>query len=154
MKSTEDEIRTLLDSESNPAPTLTDLERIAENVFSSGCTPSSKTKSFVSRLLPECYSTFTFNNLNIKNFHEETLLFIFYALPESVTQIKAYNELISKGYLFSKTLDTFVFFIEPRIADNKKKSIIVFSPFEWEKTHKEVLFDDKFIAGLEDTVPE
>lgn len=152
MKNIEDELKLLRDSENKQAPGLFDLETIAKKVANPEYSKDIKTRAFVNRLIPECYSTFTFNNLNVKNFHEETLFYIFYALPESELQVKAYNELISKGYLFSKLLDAFVFFSDLKIADNKKRNILVFDPFSWEKSHKEIVFDEKFIGSLEQEV--
>ncbi|ELA41590.1 uncharacterized protein VICG_01338 [Vittaforma corneae ATCC 50505] len=152
MKNIEDELKALRDSENKPPPTLADLENIAKKISNPDYCKDIKVKSFVTRLLPECYSAFTFNNLDVKNFHEETLFFIFYALPESELQVKAYNELIIKGFAFSKTLNAFVFFADPKIADNKKRSILVFDPFLWEKVYRETVFDEKFISTLEHLV--
>lgn len=149
MKNIEDELKALRDSENRPAPTLADLESIAKKISSPDYNRDTRVKSFVTRLLPDCYSTFTFNNLNVKNFHEETLFFIFYALPESELQVKAYNELISRGFLFSKTLDAFVFFTDSKLADNKKRNVLVFDPFLWEKAHKDIVFDEEFVSSLE-----
>lgn len=152
MKNIDEELKALRDTESKPAPTLTDLENIAKKISSPEYGRGMKLKSFATRLLPECYSTFTFNNLDVKNFHEETLFFIFYALPESDLQLNAYNELISKGYLFSKTLDAFVFSGDVKVADNKKRNVLVFDPFQWEKVHREIVFDESFVSGLEHRV--
>lgn len=149
MKNIEDELKVLRESENRPTPTLADLEMIAKKVTSPEYGKEAKLKSFATRLLPDCYSAFTFNNLNVKNFHEETLFFIFYALPESELQVRAYNELISKGYFFSKTLDAFVFCGDVKSGESKKKNVLMFDPFLWEKVHKEILFDDAFISGLE-----
>lgn len=154
MKDISEELKVLRDSENRPAPSLKDLEIIAEKVSSPDYNKPRRLRSVISRLLPECYTTFTFCNINIKSLHEETLFFIFYALAESELQIKAYNELIQKGYLYSRMLDGFVFFDDPKGADNKKKSILFFDPFEWEKCTKEVVFDEKFINTLESLVSE
>lgn len=86
--------------------------------------------------------------------HEETLFFIFYALAESELQIKAYNELMQKGYLYSRMLDGFVFFDGPKNTDNKKKAILFFDQFEWEKCTREVVFDEKFVSTLESFISE
>lgn len=152
MKNIEEDLKALRDSPNVPPPVFQDLEKIAEHINTLDHNRLTKKKSFVSRLLPECYSTFTFSNLNVKTFLEETLFFIFYSLPESELQIKAYNELINRGYRFSKTLDVFVFFSESKIADTKKRTISVFDPFSWEKIQKEVVFDDSFISNLEEQV--
>lgn len=154
MKDIAEELKMLRDSENKPAPSLKDLEMIAEKVSNPDYNRPRKVRSMISRLLPECYTTFTFNNINIKSLHEETLFFIFYALAESELQIKAYNELIQKGYLYSRMLEGFVFFDDPQSVDNKRKSILFFDPFEWEKCTKEVVFDEKFVNTLESRVPE
>lgn len=107
-----------------------------------------KSKRILSRLLPECYTTFEFKNVNLKNLHEETLFFIFYSLPESDLQLRSYNELIYRGYVFSKTLDQFVFVNDQIIADNKRKTVAAFDPLNWEKVAKEVIFDSSFVNGL------
>lgn len=154
MKDTAEELKILRNSENKPVPTIKDLEAIAEKVANPDYNKPIRPHSVISRLLPECYTTFTFNNINIKSLHEETLFFIFYAIAESELQIKAYNELIHKGYLYSKMLDGFVFFDGPKSADNKKKSVLFFDQFEWEKCTKEVVFDEKFVNTLESFVPE
>lgn len=154
MKNLEEDLKALRDSPNVPPPSFQDLEKISAHINTFENNRLTRKRSFVSRLLPDCYSTFTFNNLNVKNFHEETLFFIFYSLPESELQIKGYNELINRGYRFSKTLDAFVFFNDPKIQDNKKRTILVFDPFSWEKIHKEIVFDNEFISGLEEYVTE
>jgi len=148
MKNIDEDLKALRETDSKAAPTLSELENIAKKISSPEYSRGIKLKSFATRLLPECYSTFTFNNLDVKNFHEETLFFIFYALPESDLQVKAYNELIGKGYLFSKTMDAFVSCGDAKAADNKKRNVLVFDPFQWEKVHREIVFDESFVAGL------
>lgn len=152
MKNIDEDLKTLRESDGKPAPSLQDLEGIARKISTLEYNRGVKLKSFTTRLLPECYSTFTFNNLDTKNFHEESLFFIFYALPESELQLNAYNELINKGYSYSKAMNAFVFCGDTKAADNKKRSILVFDPFRWEKVHREVLFDDAFVEGLEHRV--
>lgn len=154
MKNLDEELKNLRDSENKTPLKLDELESIARKVSDLNYTKPTKPRSSVTRLLPECYTHFTFNNLNAKNFHEETLFFIFYAFPDSDLQLRAYNELIQKGYLFSKTLDLFVFINDSKIADNKRRGVLAFVPKDWEKSTIEVLFDSNFILGLESTVSD
>jgi len=152
MRELSEELKFLRDCEDKRLPSLKELEKIAEKISEDSYNKQKKSKSKISRLLPECYTTFTFNNVNIKALHEETLFFIFYALIESELQVQAYNELILKGYYFSRMLDGFVFFDDLKTVDNKRKKILFFDPFEWEKCLKEVVFDEKFINSLESSV--
>lgn len=154
MKNLEDLLKSIRESENRIPLKLEELEAIAQKVSNPNYNKPCKPHSNITRLLPECYTHFSFNNLNFKNFHEETLFFIFYAFPESDLQFQAYNELISKGYLYSKTLELFVFINDTKIADNKKRSVLAFIPKDWEKSSVEVLFDTSFISGLESFAPE
>lgn len=149
MKDLNEELKALRENEDKSLPSLEDIEEMAERLSCENSNKQRKPSAKISRLLPECYTTFTFTNINIKALHEETLFFIFYALVESELQIQAYNELIQKGYVFSKALDGFVFFDESPVLDNKRRKILYFDPFEWEKCLKEVVFDEKFIDTLE-----
>jgi CCR4-NOT transcription complex subunit 2 len=154
IKTFEEQMKILRDSENRIPLKLEELEGIAMKVSDPEYTKPNRLPSFISRLLPECYTSFTFNNLNFKNFHEETLFFIFYAFPESEIQVQAYNELIKKGYLFSKTLNLFVLINEPKVADNKRRMVLAFIPKDWEKSSIEVLFDTPFVMGLEGSVSD
>jgi NOT2 / NOT3 / NOT5 family len=128
MRDLNETLKNIRNSEFNDHMTLSDIEGIAENVSKPGYTSNTRSSPLLNRMLPECYTTFTFNNVNIKNLHEETLFYIFYAMNDSDLQIKAYNELISKGYLFSKMLDGFVMLGDIRMADNKKRNVVLFDP--------------------------
>lgn len=154
MKSLNEELKLIRDSDNKRPPSIGEIEESAEYLAENDFDKEKRQSSKISRLHPECYTTFTFNDINIKSLHEETLFFIFYAIVESDLQIRAYNELIQKGYLFSKSLDGFVFFEEPKVADNKKRKIIYFDPSEWEKCTREIVFDEKFINSLETFITE
>lgn len=148
MRDLSEELKNIRNSEYRPPPTLKEIEEIAENASKPDYTQTARRLAIVDRMLPECYTTFTFTNINIQNLHEETLFYIFYAVTESDLQVKAYNELISKGYMFSKTLDSFVMLSDPRVADGKKHNVIMFEPNDWGKVTRSVLFDEAFLAGL------
>lgn len=154
MRDINEDLKQIRENETKHPPTLAELEELAENLSNDNFNKYKKVNSKVSRLFPECYTTFTFSNINIQNLHEETLFFIFYALVESDLQIQAYNELINRGYSFSKTFDGFVFIEDSKIIDNRRKKILYFDPFEWEKITKDVIFDDTFINGLQGVVPQ
>lgn len=154
MKDITEELKYLKENESRQAPTLSELEELAESMSNDHFNKYKKSNSKISRFFPECYNTFTYTNIQITNFHEETLFFIFYALVESTMQLNAYNELISRGYYFSKTFDGFVFLEDQKIVDNRRRKVLCFDPFEWEKIAKDVCFDETFINGLVGKVPE
>ena len=149
MKNLEDELKTLRESENRIPLKLEEIESIAERVLDSDSARPVRKSSVLSRLLPECYTTFTPpTSLKVSNFHEETLFYIFYGFPESDYQLKAYNELLQRGYVFSKTLNLFLFFNEPKAIDNRRRNILAFSPKDWEKINVEVTFDTSFISNL------
>lgn len=154
MRDVLEELKSIRNSETKEPLTLQEIERIAGHVSNPDYNKNQKSSPILSRMLPECYTTFTFNNVCIQNLHEETLFYIFYAMHESDLQIKAYNELMHKGYLFSKSLDSFVVLGDLKIADNRKRTIVVFDPCEWEKINKEVVFDEQFINSLESFVAD
>lgn len=150
-----DELKIIKETVSNKNPTLAEIEAIAEKISTENYNKYKIPNLKIARMFPECYANFTFNNINVQNFHEETLFFIFYSLVESDLQLQAYNELIKKGYYYSKTLDGFVFFEESlKISDNRRKKIQFFDIENWEKQSKEVVFDDAFINSLQGKILE
>jgi len=154
MKDVAEELRALRNSPAKAPPTFADLEKIAERIHRAKQEKNPRESSIVSRMLPECYTSFTFNNVPMQSLHEETLFYIFYSMCESNIQIRAYNELISKGYYYSRTLECFVMLSYTKIPDGKKKNVIMFDPVEWQKSVKEVVFDTAFVNGLESYIDE
>lgn len=96
---------------------------------------------------------FTLTSVPIKSLHEETLFYIFYALVESEIQIRAYNELITRNYTYSCTQNCFIHDCA-KVADGKRRNMVIFDPIEWIKTVKEILCDDAMINGLMGHVDE
>ncbi|CAD24975.1 GENERAL NEGATIVE REGULATOR OF TRANSCRIPTION [Encephalitozoon cuniculi GB-M1] len=113
--------------------------------------------SLLSRMLPNCYprapneGIFKVNieDMKMDNLHEETLFYIFYSFPNDRLQIKAYDNILKKKYVFCKMYKCFVTFNSPATADHVKRSIVMFDPFSWSKVSLEVVFDEKFVRSLE-----
>lgn len=99
-------------------------------------------------LSPICYGTVQQPELKLELYHEETLFYIFYTYTETSAQLKAYNLLIEKGYLFSTTFKCFILFTGKKICDNTNRKIIVFDPFYWKKIEKSVIFDKSFVDSI------
>lgn len=154
MKDVAEELRALRNSAAKAPPSFADLEKIAEKVHKTKHERNPRQSSVVGRMLPECYTAFSFTNVPMQNLHEETLFYIFYSLHDSDIQIRAYNELINKGYFYSRTLECFVMLSYTKLPDGKKKNIILFDPIEWQKSVREVVFDTAFVDGLEAHVDE
>ncbi|ORD95676.1 hypothetical protein HERIO_2307 [Hepatospora eriocheir] len=127
--------------------TVEDLEKIANRTNSFNYFKDTKTESTLSRALPKCYTEFNFDNIKFNSLNEQTLFYIFYAIPNSQIQIDAFNELINRDFYYSKTLEMFCYLKNPQ-ADYSNKSIEVFNPIKWEKETKTILFDSKFIDNL------
>lgn len=72
----------------------------------------------------------------------------------SQLQIKAYNELINKGYLYSTQHRVFVILETPKAVTNTSENIIFFDPMIWERSSKEVVYDTEFIDSLQSHVSE
>lgn len=144
-----EELKSLRNSQPKEPLKIEDIEIIAKKTSDSEYCSALKKPALVNRLKPQCYTSFSPANINILNLHEETLFYIFYALPESELQLNAYNSLIKKGYLYSRQLEAFVMLMSSKVVDGKKKNIVLFDPCEWKKMSKDVVFDDKFIGSLE-----
>ncbi len=150
MKDVVEELKSLRNSESKETLKLSDLESIANSMKNKTNDFLLRKQSALKRVFPEHYSSFECNGIpSIGSLMEETLFYIFYAFINTKIQIEAYNELIKKGYAFSKTLDLFVYITENKIVDNLEHSIIVFLPLEWKKEHRKIEFTAEFISGLE-----
>ncbi|KAM0672343.1 hypothetical protein OCOL_000561 [Ordospora colligata] len=108
-------------------------------------------------MLPSCYpkasveGTFKVNiqDMNMDNLHEETVFYIFYSFPGDELQLKAYNNIIKRKYIFCKIYKCFVFLTTSAVVDHIKRSIVMFDPYTWSKVSVEVSFDEKFIRSLE-----
>lgn len=113
--------------------------------------------SVLSKMLPSCYprkpseGIFRINidDMKVENLHEETLFYIFYSFPNDELQLKAYKDILRRKYNFCKLYKCFVTFNTPAVADNVKRTIVMFDPFTWTKISTEVMFDDKFVESLE-----
>lgn len=149
MRDVLEELRSIRNSEPKEPPTAGELEAIAEQTSKVDYAKRPRSAAVVSRMLPQCYTTFTFTNVNIQNLHEETLFYIFYALANTDIQVRAYNELVRKGYRFSKSLGNFVALGEPCAADGQSRTVTLFDPYEWQKVSREVVFDAEFVGSLE-----
>ena len=118
---------------------------------------SSQQQSLLSKMLPSCYpkasveGTFKVNiqDMNMDNLHEETVFYIFYSFPGDELQLKAYNNIIKRKYMFCKIYKCFVFLTTSAVVDHIKRSIVMFDPYTWSKVSVEVSFDEKFIRSLE-----
>lgn len=154
MRDTDEELKEIEMAQEVEKPTLQDIEAIFKDCYRKSVAELSRPLSIKRRLYPECYRAFSLNTVPIKCLHEETLFYIFYTLYGADLQVKAYNELIFRNYLYSTTLDCFVIHNYAQVADGKKKSIIIFDPIEWQKLVKEVVFDQGFIDGLMSYVEE
>ncbi|AFN82428.1 general negative regulator of transcription [Encephalitozoon romaleae SJ-2008] len=114
-------------------------------------------QSLLSRMLPNCYpkapneGIFKVNieDMKMDNLHEETLFYIFYTFPNDKLQVKAYDNILRRKYIFCRMYKCFVTFNAPPIADHVKRSIVMFDPFSWSKVSIEVVFDERFIRSLE-----
>lgn len=123
--------------------------KIAENIIKPTYFIDTKAESIMGRMMPECYRDINTPNIPVKALNEETLFYIFYAMPETEMQIEAYNEIINKGYFYSTQLGEFVYVKDSVKTDNKVKTILVFNPHKWEKENIDVMFDSKFIDSLQ-----
>ncbi|KAI5169428.1 hypothetical protein PAEPH01_0703 [Pancytospora epiphaga] len=154
MKEIEEELKEIEFAQNVETPTIEDMEVVFKNAQRKSVADFSRPMSAKRRLYPECYTAFTLNDVPIRYLHEETLFYIFYTLHGSELQVKAYNELISRNYMYSTALDCFIIHSYSHIADGKRKNIIVFDPVEWQKIVKEVVFDQTFVANLVSKVEE
>lgn len=113
--------------------------------------------SLLLRMLPNCYpkapneGIFKVNieDMKMDNLHEETLFYIFYSFPNDKLQVKAYDNILKRKYIFCKVYKCFVVFNFPLVADHVKRPIVMFDPFSWSKVSTEVVFDEKFVRSLE-----
>ena len=154
MKDLAEELKLIRNSPPKDHLKLEELELIAHKVSSPDYGLLPAPPSQISRLKPECYTTFIFNNINIASLHEETLFYIFYSFIGTNLQIQAYNELINKGYQFSRHLESFVIIAGNKTADNKKRNILIFDPWDWKTASREIILDDKFVNSLETHITE
>lgn len=113
--------------------------------------------SILLKMLPSCYpkspneGVFRVNieDMKLDNLHEETLFYIFYSFPGDELQIRAYNGILKRKYVFCKMYKCFVMLNAPAAADGVKRAIVMFDPFTWSKISTEVVFDEKFVRSLE-----
>ncbi|KAL6122766.1 general negative regulator of transcription subfamily 2 [Nucleospora cyclopteri] len=150
MKELSDQLKSVMYSEEKPIERLENLEDIAERTIKPNYFIDIKADALLNRMLPKCYTDFVFTNVNVQALNDETLFYIFYGTNNCELQIRAYNEILEKGYYYSKTLEQFVLLSDIKIADNKKRTILVFNPFKWERENIDVFFDDNFIKSLEE----
>ncbi|KAI4291230.1 hypothetical protein PAPHI01_0504 [Pancytospora philotis] len=155
MRDTADELKALRNSAPKPSPSVPELRKIVSKMNLQKLFYKNYNRQFslARSLHPPCYVQFLFTSVPIKSLHEETLFYIFYALHDTDIQIKAYNELIARNYLYSRALEHFVHNC-PRVADRKKRSVIVFDHLEWIKVIREVVLDEEFVESLESYVDE
>ncbi|OQS54485.1 hypothetical protein EHP00_1050 [Ecytonucleospora hepatopenaei] len=125
-----------------------EYKKIIERIMKPNYFIDIKKESIMSRMMPKCYSEINTPKVPLSSFNEETLFYIFYAMSETEIQVEAFNEILSKGYVYSTYLDEFVFYNDEIKVDNNVKSILVFNPYKWEKENVEILFDSKFIDSL------
>lgn len=151
MRDVLEELRSIRNSEGKKPPTLEELSDIAEHCSEAIEDYELRRASFFKRMLPEYYSSFVYHGAPpIKGLMEETLFYIFYAMVDSDLQLQAYNELIGKGYLYSKTLDLFVLLAEQqRAVDSETHTVTTFDPWQWKRVARSVVFTREFIGGLE-----
>ncbi|KAI5148885.1 hypothetical protein ENBRE01_0597 [Enteropsectra breve] len=149
MKDVQEDLKTLKNCKMKDPPELEELDEIALASKKAEVVRLKRPYSKVTRMLPACYQTFNFKGVPIESLHDETLFFIFYAMTETDLQIKAYNELLKKGYLFSKKLLKFLTADDELVADNRQHTVIVFNPSEWEKSYIDIMYDKEFITSLQ-----
>ncbi|ORD93816.1 general negative regulator of transcription sub 2 [Enterospora canceri] len=125
-----------------------EIDKIAQRSTNLNYFTDMHTETALRRMRPKCYSEITKPTIKIECFNEETLFYIFYAMNETEMQIRAYNQIIDKGYYYSTQLEEFVILGDTKCADNQTKTILVFNPYKWEKENVDILFDDAFINSL------
>ena len=153
MKDIVEELKSIRNMEGKAPPTLSELQQIAERSTKAEEEFELRHFALKRRLLPDYYASFTYNGPPpIESLTEETLFYIFYAFVNTDLQVSAYNELIEKGYVYSRTLDLFVSLPSSRKPDGISRTITVFDPWEWKKTSQAVVFSKDFIQGLEGKV--
>ena len=105
----------------------------------------------ISAILPlDFYSNISVSQIgkHIEKYHEETLFYIFYNFPETSVQIDCFKRLTELGYMFSETLNLFVFIIGNIEIDNKIREVVVFDPVKWERCSIKINFDRLFLLSL------
>lgn len=140
-----EELKALRNATPADPPSLAALEAIAAAAQMPLPDPEPRNTAAKERMLPACYTAFPAPNINIKALHEETLFYIFYMLHSSDLQIKAYNELLAKGYAYSTKLGCFLLLPERREGT---RTVTMFDPRQWEKVSVDVAFDEAFLASL------
>ncbi|RVD90528.1 general negative regulator of transcription [Tubulinosema ratisbonensis] len=100
------------------------------------------------KLIPQPYRKIEIRIPPHNLLHEETLLYIFYMLPYDKAQESAFYMLLDMGYKYFTPLKYFLYFSDEAVADNKKRRVVIFDPFIWEKVTKDIVFDKEFISSL------
>lgn len=100
------------------------------------------------RLIPQPYTKIEYRMPPFNALHEETLFYIFYMFPYDKAQENAFYMLLDMGYKYFTPLKYFMFSSDETVADNKKRRVVIFDPFTWEKITKDVIFDKDFVNSL------
>ncbi|KCZ74547.1 hypothetical protein H311_04486, partial [Anncaliia algerae PRA109] len=100
------------------------------------------------KLIPQSYTKIDCKMPLLNSLHEETLFYIFYMYPKDKVQENAFYSLLDMGYKYCTVLKNFIYFSDEVVVDNKKRKVVLFDPFLWEKVTKDVTFDKDFISSL------